>query len=65
MESIDNIETQRLLAFHPQNGMSNLFYYNLKDLPVKYPFNVIHSLDFKEDGLGICLKVESQNVGGQ
>ena len=63
-ENIASIENEKLLRFIPPTGNFNLFYYNIKNLNVKLPFEVIPRIEIFKNKVLINVKVESRMLRG-
>lgn len=61
---IESLETEKVLNFIPPTGSFVLMSYNMTDLTLNLPFEVIHNLKFHEKDLQLNLKIEPRLVRG-
>lgn len=61
---IETLEKEKLLNFIPPTGSFILMNYNISDVHMALPFEVIHSLSFDGKDVKLVIKVESRMVRG-
>lgn len=46
LNKIDTYEREKVLAFIPPSGSSTVFYYNIKGVQARVPFDFVHKITF-------------------
>eukprot|EP01016_Furgasonia_blochmanni_P011725 TRINITY_DN1542_c0_g1_i10.p1 TRINITY_DN1542_c0_g1~~TRINITY_DN1542_c0_g1_i10.p1 ORF type:complete len:333 (-),score=126.57 TRINITY_DN1542_c0_g1_i10:135-1133(-) len=66
-DTIDSLESEKVLSFIPSNGHYSLMFYNVKQMQMRLPFEVIHSIshDAAKKTARVDVKIESRLVRGQ
>ncbi|CAD8112881.1 unnamed protein product [Paramecium primaurelia] len=65
LQKIDTYERERVLAFVPPSGTTTIFYYNIKGISIRPPFEFIPKLQFINNQVKIEFLLKNRPVRGQ
>ncbi|CAD8190721.1 unnamed protein product [Paramecium octaurelia] len=62
LQKIDTFEREQVLAFVPPSGTTTIFYYDIKGISIKVPFDFIPKLQFLSNQVKIELPFQNKSV---
>ncbi|CAK91642.1 unnamed protein product (macronuclear) [Paramecium tetraurelia] len=62
LQKIDTFEREQVLVFVPPSGTTTIFYYNIKEISIRVPFDFIPKLQFLNNQVKIDLPFQNRPV---